>query len=71
MAAGRQFICGGLGSARPTIESCISSLVYKTIYIKSGGTWEGKETLLGTATVQVFVYTNILAIDVGSWTRLV
>lgn len=43
--------------------------VYKTIYIKTDNTWAGKETHLGTATVQFFINTSIVAIDVGSWTH--
>ena len=41
--------------------------VYKTFYIKTNNTWEGKEAQFGLATVQFFPNTNILAIDVDSW----
>ena len=43
--------------------------VYKTIYVKNNGEWSGQETQLGTAIIQFFPSTNILAIDVATWTR--
>ena len=43
--------------------------VYKTIYVKTNGEWSGQETQLGSAIIQFFPNTNILAIDVATWTR--
>ena len=43
--------------------------VYKTILVKTNGTWDGEETQLGHATLQYFPNTNVRAIDVSTWSR--
>ena len=43
--------------------------VYKTIYLKTGNVWEGAEAQYGFATVDFFPSSNILAIDVKTWSR--
>ncbi len=43
--------------------------VYKTIYLKTGNEWNGAEAQYGFATVDFFPSSNILAIDVKTWSR--
>ena len=43
--------------------------VYMTIYLSDGEDWEGAEAQLGTAIVQYMPNSNIIAIDVGTWTK--
>ena len=43
--------------------------VYVTTYIKSNNTWAGKETHVGTALVQYLPNSNVVAIDVDTWSH--
>ena len=43
--------------------------VYKTIYLKTAGDWDGAEAQYGFATVDFFPSSNIMAIDVKTWSR--
>ena len=43
--------------------------VYMTIYRLDGEDWLGAEAQLGTATVQYMPNSNIIAIDVNTWTK--
>ena len=43
--------------------------VYKTILVKTNGTWVGEETQFGYATLQYFPGTSIRSIDVSTWSR--
>lgn len=43
--------------------------VYMTILVKENNVWIGQETQLGMATLEYFPNTNVISIDVSTWSR--